>query len=58
MFWKILGVVVLVWIAFAILGALIKALFPILMVTAVIFGLYVLYKALSGAKNKSPLGKF
>ncbi|APB00158.1 hypothetical protein [Nocardia seriolae] len=58
MFWKILGVVVLVWIAFAILGALIKALFPILMVTAVIFGLYVLYKALSGSKNKSPLGKF
>ncbi|WP_040810335.1 hypothetical protein [Nocardia concava] len=58
MFWKILGVVVLVWIAVAVLGALIKALFPILMVTAVIFGLYLLYKALSGSKDKSPLGKF
>ncbi|GAB0105009.1 hypothetical protein JMUB6875_39870 [Nocardia sp. JMUB6875] len=58
MFWKILGVVVLVWIAVAVLGALIKALFPILMVTAVIFGLYLLYKAMSGSKDKSPLGKF
>ncbi|WP_162958314.1 hypothetical protein [Nocardia yunnanensis] len=58
MFWKILGVVVLVWIAFAIIGTLIKALFPLVMVAAVIFGLYVLYKALSGSKDKSPLGKF
>ncbi|WP_196054635.1 hypothetical protein [Nocardia aurantiaca] len=58
MFWKILGVVVLVWIAFAVLGWLIKALFPILLVSAIIFGLYVLYKALSGSKDKSPLSKF
>ncbi|MGW4249809.1 hypothetical protein [Nocardia sp. NPDC004722] len=58
MFWKILGVVVLVWIAFAILGALIKALFPILIITAIIFGLYLVYKAMSGSKNKSPLGKY
>ncbi|MFE3189760.1 hypothetical protein ACFXHA_12180 [Nocardia sp. NPDC059240] len=58
MFWKILGVVVLVWIAFAILGALIKALFPILIVTGLIFGLYLVYKAVSGSKNKSPLGKY
>ncbi|MEU1209909.1 hypothetical protein ACFRAQ_09220 [Nocardia sp. NPDC056611] len=58
MFWKILGVVVLVWIAFMILGALIKSLFPILMVSAVIFGLYLLYKAVSGSKDKSPLSKF
>ncbi|MFD7848110.1 hypothetical protein ACFV4K_34975 [Nocardia sp. NPDC059764] len=58
MFWKILGVVVLVWIAFVILGALIKSLFPILMVSAVIFGLYLLYKVVSGSKDKSPLSKF
>ncbi|WP_460726242.1 hypothetical protein [Nocardia heshunensis] len=58
MFWKILGVVVLVWIAFAILGALIKALFPILVITAIVFGLYWVYKAMSGSKNKSPLGKY
>ncbi|GAB2441754.1 hypothetical protein ACWCW7_06845 [Nocardia tengchongensis] len=58
MFWKILGVVVLVWIAFMILGWLIKSLFPILMVSAVIFGLYLLYKAVSGSKDKSPLGKY
>ncbi|WP_198347279.1 hypothetical protein [Nocardia terrae] len=58
MFWKILGIVVLVWIAFAVLGWLIKVLFPLLLVSAVIFGLYVLYKAVSGSKNKSPLGKY
>ncbi|MEC3954160.1 hypothetical protein VMT65_14065 [Nocardia sp. CDC153] len=58
MFWKILGVVVLVWIALAILGTLIKALFPILVISAVIFGLYLVYKAVSGSKDKSPLGKF
>lgn len=58
MFWKILGVVVLVWIAFMILGWLIKSLFPILMVSAVIFGLYLLYKAVLGSKDKSPLGKY
>ncbi|WP_405492152.1 hypothetical protein [Nocardia sp. NBC_00511] len=57
MFWKILGIVVLVWIAFAILGALIKSLFPILLVSAVIFGLYLIYKAVS-SKDKSPLGKY
>ncbi|MBF6329575.1 hypothetical protein [Nocardia transvalensis] len=56
MFWKILGVVALVWLALIVVGALIKALFPILMISLVVFGLYLLYKALSGS-NKSTVGK-
>ncbi|GAB4584746.1 MULTISPECIES: hypothetical protein [Nocardia] len=56
MLWKIIGVVALVWIAFAIIGALIKGLFPILMISAVVFGLYLLYKAVSNS-DKTTIGK-
>jgi hypothetical protein len=49
MFWKILGVVALVWLALILIGALVKALFPILMISVVVLGLYLLYKAVSGA---------
>lgn len=55
MLWKIIGVVVLVWIAVAIISAIIKSLFPILVISLAVFGLYALYKAMSG--NKSPAGK-
>ncbi|MFI6045802.1 hypothetical protein ACIA8C_29550 [Nocardia sp. NPDC051321] len=48
MLWKIIGVVAVVWIALAIIGALIKGLFPILVISAIVFGLYLLYKAVSG----------
>jgi hypothetical protein len=51
MFWKILGVVALVWLALIVIGALIKALFPILMISVVVFGLFLLYKAVSGTKS-------
>ncbi|WP_170312947.1 hypothetical protein [Prescottella subtropica] len=44
MFWKIIGIVALVWIAFALLGVLVKGLFWILAISAVVFGLYVLFK--------------
>lgn len=57
MLWKIIGVVAVIWIALAIIGALIKGLFPILVISAIVFGLYLLYKALSGSDNKSPLSK-
>ncbi|MCM6774165.1 hypothetical protein NDR87_11840 [Nocardia sp. CDC159] len=57
MFWKILGVVALAWLALIVVGALIKALFPILMISLVVFGLYLLYKAVSGSNNKSTVGK-
>ncbi|WP_169815511.1 hypothetical protein [Nocardia inohanensis] len=56
MLWKIIGVVAVVWIALAIIGALIKGLFPILVISAIVFGLYLLYKALSGS-DKSPISK-
>ncbi|MFQ6398273.1 hypothetical protein ACLMAJ_33140 [Nocardia sp. KC 131] len=56
MLWKIIGVVAVVWIALAIIGALIKGLFPILVISAVVFGLYLLYKAVSGS-NKSSVTK-
>ncbi|WP_169823324.1 hypothetical protein [Aldersonia kunmingensis] len=52
MFWKIVGIVALVWLAFLILGALIKSLFPILVISAIVFGLYLLYKAMSSSDNK------
>ncbi|WP_228002632.1 hypothetical protein [Nocardia australiensis] len=53
MLWKIIGVVAVVWIALAIIGALIKGLFPILLISAVVFGLYLLYKAVSGSDKSS-----
>ncbi len=36
-----------------VIGALIKGLFPILMISAVVFGLYLLYKAVSGSDNNT-----
>ncbi|MEV6065890.1 hypothetical protein AB0L82_04985 [Nocardia sp. NPDC052001] len=56
MLWKIIGIVAVVWIALAIIGALIKGLFPILMISLVVFGLYLVYKAMSGS-NKNPMSK-
>jgi len=51
-FWKIVGIVALIWIALAIIGALVKGLFSILVVSAVVFGLYMLFKAISGSGHK------
>lgn len=48
MFWKILGVVVLVWITLAILGAILKLVFPLIALAAVGTGLYLLYRATIG----------
>lgn len=53
MLWKIIGVVAVVWIALTLVGALIKGLFPILVISVVVFGLYLLYKAISGSDNSS-----
>ena len=51
MFLKILGIVALVWIALVIVGVLIKGLFPILVISAVVFGFYLLYNSLFGSKR-------
>ncbi|MEU7629195.1 hypothetical protein AB0C34_04300 [Nocardia sp. NPDC049220] len=56
MVWKIIGIVAVVWVALAIIGALIKGLFPILVISAIVVGLYLLYKAVSGS-DKSTVNK-
>ncbi|WP_285185071.1 hypothetical protein [Rhodococcus sp. MEB041] len=56
MFWKILGAIVLVWIGVVVLGALLKALFPLVALAVVGTGLYFLFRAMSGDRDsaKSP----
>jgi len=56
MLWKIIGVVAVVWIALAIIGALIEGLFPILVVGALVFGAYLLFKAISD-NDRTTAGK-
>ncbi|MFR9751779.1 hypothetical protein ACL02S_12175 [Nocardia sp. 004] len=53
MLWKIIGIVAVVWIALAVIGALLEGLFPILVISAIVFGLYLLYKAVSGSGNST-----
>jgi hypothetical protein len=52
---KVIGIVVVAVIAFWILGALIEALMPILVIGAIGTGVYLLYKAVSGS-DKTPIG--
>ncbi|MFF0814106.1 hypothetical protein ACFYVR_02950 [Rhodococcus sp. NPDC003318] len=51
MFWKILGIVALIWIALALVGVLVKGLFWILAISAVVFGVYLLVKAFSDSDS-------
>lgn len=53
MFWKIVGIVALIWIAFALIGAVVKGLFWILAVSAIVFGIYMLFKAMSGSSDSA-----
>ncbi|UGT63535.1 hypothetical protein [Nocardia asteroides] len=53
MVWKIIGVVALVWIAVAIIGALLKGLFPLLVLAVIVGGLYLLYKAVVGSGDNT-----
>ncbi|WP_157103871.1 hypothetical protein [Nocardia harenae] len=53
MVWKIIGVVVLAWIAVAIIGALLKGLFPLLVLAVIVGGLYLLYKAVTDNSDNS-----
>ncbi|AMY25018.1 hypothetical protein HQO38_06445 [Rhodococcus fascians] len=55
MFWKILGFIVLVWIALALLGSIIKGLFWLVVAGAIVFGLVWLYKAISSGHDRSSL---
>ncbi|NIL87931.1 hypothetical protein RhoFasSB10_00202 [Rhodococcus fascians] len=55
MFWKILGFIVLVWIALALLGSIIKGLFWLVVAGAIVFGLVWLYKSISSGHDRSSL---
>lgn len=51
MIWKIVLAVVLIWIALAVVGALIKSLFWLVILGAIVAGLYLLFKAMSDEKT-------
>ncbi|MFC4126688.1 hypothetical protein [Nocardia rhizosphaerae] len=57
MVWKVIGIVVVALIAFWIIGALVKALLPILVIAAIGTGVYLLYKAVTGSNDSGPLTK-
>jgi hypothetical protein len=48
-FWKILGIVVLVWVALMVIGALIKMLIPVVVLGILVGGGYLVYKAVKGS---------
>lgn len=52
MFWKILGIIVLVWLAFAVLGAVVKGLFWMAVAGAIVFGIYWLFKAITAGNDR------
>lgn len=52
MFWKILGVIVLVWLAFAVLGTVIKGLFWVAVAGAIVFGIYWLFEAITAGSDR------
>ncbi|MFY2789439.1 hypothetical protein [Rhodococcus sp. KRD162] len=55
MIWKVLGFIVLIWIALALLGAIIKGVFWLVVAGAVVLGLVWLYKAISSSDDHSSL---
>ncbi len=54
MLWKIIGVLLVVWLAFLVVGAIFKLLVPILVVGVLILGGVMLYRAVTDA-DKTPL---
>lgn len=52
--WKIIGVLLVVWLAFLVVGAIFKLLVPILVVGVLILGGVMLYRAVTDA-DKTPL---
>lgn len=54
MLWKIIGVLLVVWLAFLVVGAIFKLLVPMLVVGAVILGGVMLYRAVTDT-DKTPL---
>ncbi|WP_145044071.1 hypothetical protein [Mycobacteroides abscessus] len=52
--WKIIGVLLLVWLAFLMVGAIFKLGVPMLVVGALILGTVLLYRAVTET-DKTPL---
>ena len=55
MFWKVLGFIVLIWIALALLGSIIEGLFWLVVAGAIVLGLVWLYRAISSSDDRSSL---
>lgn len=55
MFWKILGFIVLIWIALALLGSIIKGVFWLVVAGAIVLGLVWLFKAMSSGDDRTSL---
>ncbi|MGQ0779169.1 MAG: hypothetical protein ACT4NY_32940 [Pseudonocardiales bacterium] len=54
---KVLGIVVLVWIGFIVLGWLFKALFWVLVIGALVFAGFAAYAALTGKPDRDALNQ-
>lgn len=55
MLWKVIGVIVLVWLAFTVVGVIIKGLFWLAVIGGVLFVGTLAYGALKGGKDQRSL---
>lgn len=55
MVWKVLAAIVLIWVAFAMIGWALDALFPLLALAAVGVGLYYLLRTMGSNKSSSKI---
>ncbi|WP_157083902.1 hypothetical protein [Millisia brevis] len=55
MVWKVLAAIVLIWVAFAMIGWALDALFPLLALAAVGVGLYYLLRSINSNKSSSKI---
>ncbi|BDH57026.1 hypothetical protein [Tsukamurella sp. PLM1] len=53
MFWKILGAIVVIWLALMVVSAVIKWLFPLLMIALVVIGIVTVVKWLGSSKKST-----
>ena len=53
MFWKIIGAIVLIWIALMVASAIVKALFPLAVLALVILGIVTVVKWLSSSSKST-----
>ncbi|GAA1017527.1 MULTISPECIES: hypothetical protein [Tsukamurella] len=53
MFWKIIGAIVVIWIALMVASAIIKSLLPLALIALVIIGIVSVVKWLGSGKKSS-----